>query len=437
MLDFSSKIRNAGIVGAGGAGFPTHIKYNQKVEYIIANGAECEPLLYTDKNLILNFPQELLFGLSHAVEALQAKKGILAIKEKNQKIIEILKEEIKKFPNLEIFLLSDFYPAGDEAVLIFEVLGRIVPPSGIPLDAGVVVNNAGTFINICFALKGKALLERTLTINGEVAEPIVLSLPLGTSIKDALSFSGGVKISKFKVILGGPMMGSIEEDLEVGINKTTTGIIVLPEDHPLILRKSADLNKEFKKGKSACDQCRFCTDLCPRYLLGHSLEPHLVMRALAWENLRLNIIESTFLCTECNLCSYYACPLFLSPGKICVKFKSILIKERKKYPYKNKFSLSLPFRENRKIPLKRLIQRLDLSAYEKELNFKKIAPQIKKVRISLKQYNGVLAHPIVKSSEKVSKGQVIAEPADAFGVRIHASLNGKIKEIGEHIIIEA
>ena len=168
-MDLSQNIYNAGVVGAGGAGFPTHIKANSKVEFVLANGAECEPLIHKDYELMVNFPKEIVAGMEAMIESTGAKKGYFGIKAKNVKAISSISNVIDT--QIEMCQLGDFYPAGDEYELVYAATKRLIPPHGIPLNVGCVVNNVETFYNINNAINGFPVTEKFLSVTGLVKKP--------------------------------------------------------------------------------------------------------------------------------------------------------------------------------------------------------------------------------------------------------------------------
>ena len=303
-------IQAAGVIGAGGAGFPTHVKANSTVDTVIANGSECEPLLYSDQSLMELKPAEIIAGLEVMIQATGAEQGIIALKAVYTKAISAFEELLPKHPDISLKKLGSFYPSGDEQSIVYEATGRIVPEGGIPLHVGCVVDNVETLFNIHRAMSGQPVTERMVTIIGEVWSPGVYRFPIGTSVVDALQAVQGVKIDNPAVIDGGPMMGRITKGLAGNIRKTTSGLIVLPDDHPHINRRTLPTNMELIRTISMCCQCRECTDLCPRYLLGHDLEPHKVMRAIITrrEDSPSQITQS-HLCCLCGICETIACPL--------------------------------------------------------------------------------------------------------------------------------
>ncbi|HNC49879.1 MAG TPA: SLBB domain-containing protein, partial [bacterium] len=273
-------IRKAGVVGAGGAGFPAHIKAGSTVDTVIANGAECEPLIHKDYELMLHYPAEVVRGVELVMQSTGAKEGILGVKEKNTKAIEALQKHLK--PGIRLHLLGDFYPSGDEYILVYESTKRLIPPQGIPLHVGCVVNNVETFYNIARAEKGEAVTEKFISVSGAVKKPFTGIVPVGATFADVIAMAGGITEEEYGVFVSGIMMGKLTFDLDQPITKTCAGLIVLPKEHKLVTRKSLPEESMHRIGKSACDQCSYCTELCPRYILGYDIQPHKVMRSLGF-----------------------------------------------------------------------------------------------------------------------------------------------------------
>ncbi|MCX8010270.1 MAG: SLBB domain-containing protein, partial [Ignavibacteria bacterium] len=233
----SEKLKEFGVVGAGGAGFPTYVKANSKVEYVIANGAECEPLIHKDLELMKNFPEEIISGLMLMVQSTQAISAKFGIKEKNSEAVEAVQSKIKS-KKIELTLLGDFYPSGDEYELVNIATGRLIPPAGIPLQVGCVVNNVETLLNVQLANENKPVIKKFITVTGVVNEPKSFWIPVGSSFKDAIEFAGGSYLDEYGIFVNGIMMGTLSFDLDDVITKTTAGLILLPKDHYLITRKN-------------------------------------------------------------------------------------------------------------------------------------------------------------------------------------------------------
>ncbi|NLE38130.1 MAG: hypothetical protein GX621_08925, partial [Pirellulaceae bacterium] len=270
-------IAEAGVVGAGGAGFPTHVKFSAQADTVLINAAECEPLLHKDKEVLRAHADAVLKGLAAGMSLVGASRGIVGIKEKYEDVIRLL--EPKLAPGMEIARLRDAYPAGDEFILVYDCLGRVIPPGGIPLHVGAVVMNVETSLNIAAADR-RPVTEKYLSIAGAVAEPVTLRVPVGITLAECVAAAGGPTVPDPNYIVGGVMMGYLEDNHDTLVDKTTGGVIVLPDDHVVVRRRRQDWAQVARIGRSACDQCSFCTELCPRYLLGHPIEPHRAMRSL-------------------------------------------------------------------------------------------------------------------------------------------------------------
>lgn len=434
-------VMQAGIAGAGGGGFPTHVKMKGKADLVIANGAECEPLLETDRHLFLREADKVVSGLNAAMEAVGATSGIIAVKRKNADIIALLTRLLQNQSSIRLFELDNFYPAGDEHVLVYEACGRVVPMGGIPLDVGVVVCNVYTLALIADSLKGKSFTHRYVTVTGEVQRPAVSKVPLGISIKDAINgIAGGITIAPYAIVIGGPMMGKLETDLDQPVIKTTGGILVLPGDHKLIGLKDCSLSIAFKRAKSACCQCTFCTEMCPRFLLGHKLSPHKIMRMLpaTEENMNTESLFSAALCSECGLCGYFACTMGLAPNLVNGYLKGIMSKNNIKADFRNATMDGVNVsRDSRKVPTKRLTGRIGLAEYDRHLPFVEWNHPVDHYVLPLKQHTGAPSTAIVKPGDPVDAGDLIAViPANALGVNLHSPVQGMVKEVSDKIVIE-
>ncbi|MHA2363002.1 MAG: 4Fe-4S dicluster domain-containing protein [Candidatus Hodarchaeales archaeon] len=434
-------VKNAGVVGAGGAGFPTHIKLTaSNVDTYIVNGAECDPLLRIDQQILACFPEKVVRGLQLGMEATGASRGIIAIKKKYTKAIKVIQKVISEDNRLEIFQLDDSYPAGDEFVLVYEILDKLIPERGLPLQVGALVNNVVTIVNIAEAYDGKPVTSKYVTVTGIVQNPQTINVPIGTSIETVIEAAGGVIEKPFKIIEGGPMMGFVVSPL-TPVRKTTSGIIVLPEDHYLIRLKDQTMAMKVVITKAACIRCQLCTEVCPRYLLGHDIYPDKVMRAVAFGHKEKHgHLTSSFLCVDCAVCTIYGCPMGLDPCKVMGEVAQQLTQEGLSNPHKRTTLQIHPEREYRKIPMKRLISRLRLTDYDQPAPIslkKELKPKM--VKIPLKQHIGDPAVPIVSIGDRVSKGDLIGKIPDgsSVGATIHASISGIVEQITEEIIIKS
>lgn len=434
------KLRCCGIVGAGGAGFPTYAKLNDSAEIVILNSAECEPLLRVDRQLCKYYNEEILKALELIIETLKAKTGIIAIKSEYREAIAALKAVIYKYENIKLKILENVYPAGDEVVLVYETTGKVVPGGSLPIDVGVVVINAETALNIYNSVfLGKPLTNKYVTITGEVNNPTTIKVPIGTSIRECIDLAGGTKIDNFKIILGGPMTGCIAL-LEDVIIKTSKAIIILPEEHSIILKRQTKTSIKINRAMSVCSQCRMCTDLCPRYLLGHNIQPHRIMNALAKGiSSDIEAYTSAYLCSGCGICENYACYQGLAPSTIIGELKSKL-KERGVKNTLPKIAKKVNImRESRKVPMERIIARLGLTKYNVNANLVDELYKPYKVIIKLNQNMGEAAVARVKALDLVHVGDLIGEIEEGkLGANVHASISGVIISVNnKEITIEA
>lgn len=433
------KVKQAGVVGAGGAGFPTHVKINNQADIVIANAAECEPILCVDKYLISQVTDLILDGIKLVMEAACAREGIIGIKAKHTKLIDLLEKKLAGDSSIKIKELGDFYPAGDEHVLVYEATKRLVPEGGIPIQSGVVVNNVATLYNISQAVrKNMPVTHRLVNVIGEVVNPLAAKFPIGLTVRDAIEFAGGVKVEPYRVIMGGPVTGQVIDNLDEPVRKTTGGIIVLPENHPLIIHKTKSIENFERITRSVCDQCFACTDTCPRYLLGHRLKPHMIVRAVSYGNNEQTdkTLASSFLCCECGLCGLYACPMGLSPYRVNMALKKKLSARGVKNPYFNQYPEPHSLRNYRLVPSKRLVSRLQIGKYLVEIPFIEDEIKPKQVQIPLCQHIGAPSQPVVKEGDWVREGELIAEiPQGKLGAAVHSSISGRVKEITNKLII--
>lgn len=442
--DIIERVKAAGVVGAGGAGFPTHVKLAAKVDTIIANGAECEPLLHCDKQLITAHADQVIEGLRLEMSATGAQRGFVAVKKEYQEVVAALQKQLakSKTPGVEVYEIPhSTYPAGDEFVLVYEVTGRLIPETGLPLHVGCVVQNVASLTNVAAAVNGqRPVIERHLTVTGEVNEPKTIRAAVGSTFRDALARAGGTALpeGEYKVVVGGPMMGRLATSLDEPITKTTSGLIVLPLENAVVQYMSRQIDRWIKRGQSTCDQCRTCTTLCPRNLLGHHFSPHEIMRAVAYETPEASdVITGAVMCCECRLCEAFACPLELSPCMFYKNVKKQLAAAGWKNDRHKRADLTPhPFREGRLVPIDRLIERLGLHKYyhvHPAFDDEVQAPG--RVVIPLKQHTGVPSVPVVKVGQKVEQGNLIAAiPEGKLGANIHASIGGRAAEITDRSI---
>lgn len=433
--ELKSIAREYGIVGAGGAGFPAYAKMTEKADTVILNCVECEPLLKLHRQLLAGYTEEIITMLDQVRESFGASEAIIGIKKEYTTTIKAIEEILPDFPQVKICSLASSYPMGDEVVLIYEATGRVIKPGGLPIDEGVVVYNVETMYNLYQAVQEKKpVCDKLVSIVGEIDTPKTIRVPLGTTVKDTIALAGKVTVENPVYIMGGPMMGKVGTDNTL-ITKTTNAIIILPSNHSLAMRMEKNLSVERNRAASICCQCRACTDLCSRHMLGHPIEPHLVMRGVANRDIsNLTPYINSAYCSGCGICEEYACPQGLSPRSIIQEFKSGLrlagIKVEKIEPAPVEAD-----RDYKKLPVHRLAARLGLLPYDVGAPFEEKEYKVKKVKIPMSQHIGAPSVPIVQAGDTVVKGQKIGEAAEGLSVAVHSSIDGIVQKVNEREII--
>ena len=438
---FIGMIRDAGVVGEGGAGFPAHVKYATSVDTVIANGCECEPLLFSDQYIMREHAPEIVRALKAVVDATGASRGVIAIKRKYGLAAKAFRDCMDDV-SLELAQLDNFYPAGDEHILVHEITGKTIPPLGLPKEVGALVANVGSLYSVSEAMDARPVTRKVVTVTGEVARPGVIRVPIGTRVADCIAQCGGTVIDDPVYVMGGPMMGSFldtsRDKEQAVITKTSGGVIVLPRGH--YLHECAGLSLEVmrKRAATACIQCRYCTDLCPRYLVGHSFETHKVMRAFGGgEDVAVGAMQA-MLCCECGVCELFSCPMRLSPRRINAALKASFGRQGVTYEgVRAVRPQQSALRDYRKIPVPRLAMKLAISGYMDIHPRDGGVLEIERVAIPLKQHIGAPAAAVVKAGDRVQTGQMIGEiPRDALGARVHASISGKVAGVSDSVVIE-
>ena len=312
------RIKEAGIVGMGGAGFPTHVKLSpkepEKINYVIANCSECEPYLTSDYRIMLEEPEKLVAGLKIVLALFDHAKGILAVEDNKPDCIRILKELVADEPRISVKKLKTKYPQGSERQLIYAVTGRAINSSMLPADAGCIVNNVDTICAIYAAvIEGKPLIRRIVTVTGDaVKEPQNFFVPTGTSYAQLVDAAGGFQKDPVKIISGGPMMGFALFDLNVPTTKISSALLCFTED-------------EVEKNQpTACINCGFCYEVCPSRLMPGKLagfsEHFNEEMFLKWNGME---------CMECGCCSY-TCPAKRQLAQSVKAMRKTILTNRKK-----------------------------------------------------------------------------------------------------------
>jgi Na+-translocating ferredoxin:NAD+ oxidoreductase subunit C len=311
-------IQEAGIVGMGGACFPTHVKLapppDKKIDHIIVNAAECEPYLTCDHRLMLENSKEIVEGLKIVLQMFPGVKGYIGIENNKMNAVQSMKDAAKDASNIEVVVLKTKYPQGAEKQLIYAVTGREVPSGKLPADAGCIVQNVGTVFEIHNAVvKGRPLMERIVTVTGEaVKEPKNLRVKFGTSFNELIEACGGFKEDPVKIISGGPLMGTTVSTLNLYVMKGTSGILCLTKEQAVLPEQSS------------CIRCGRCIDACPMNLIPTTLDS-LVNRRQYDDFAKNNGMD----CIECGCCTV-VCPAKRHLTQSCREGKRSVMANRKK-----------------------------------------------------------------------------------------------------------
>ncbi|MBQ9071270.1 MAG: electron transport complex subunit RsxC [Clostridia bacterium] len=321
-------IRKSGTVGLGGAGFPSHVKFNvpegKNVSELIINGAECEPYITSDTRTMVDKSDDMLYGIQRICDLLNINRVIIGIENNKAEAIASMKKMAESDSRIEVDVLPSVYPQGGEKVLVYHTTGKVIPAGKLPLDVGCIVSNCTTVAAIGNYLKcGIPLVNKCVTVDGgAVSKPMNVIVPVGTSLSDLFEFVGGFKGEPYKVLIGGPMMGQSVESLDTPVMKNTNAALAL--------------TKAECKGKTetACIHCGACTNRCP---LG--LDPRAFMRAYRCDNVEELEKLRVDICMECGCCSY-VCPAakpLVETNKLSkAKLRAYLAEKRAKAELENK-----------------------------------------------------------------------------------------------------
>ena len=311
-------VKEAGIVGLGGAGFPTHVKLTPKdesaIDTIIVNGAECEPYLTSDYRMMLEEPESIVKGLNVILSLFDNAKGVIGIENNKPEAIKKMTELVKDEPRITVCPLLTKYPQGGERSLIYAVTGRKINSSMLPADAGCIVDNVDTVISIYNAVcKTTPLIRRIITVTGDaIASPQNYSVRVGTSYKELLEASGGFKTEPEKVISGGPMMGQALFNLEIPVTKTSSALTAMTKDEVAV------------HAPSACIRCGRCVSVCPSHVV-----PQMMMDAAERSDIERFTALNGMECCECGCCTY-VCPAKRPLTQAFKEMRKVVAASRKK-----------------------------------------------------------------------------------------------------------
>ena len=436
-MNLKEIMKKAGIVGAGGAGFPSYAKLAEGADTLVVNGAECEPLLYTDYVLLHKEMPTVLSGIKAIAEELNIPRALLCVKDHTAKRLK-LADGLKLADKIWLKVLPDVYPMGDEISLIYEATGRVVKPGNLPITAGVIVFNVETLYNVALAMKySKPVTEKWLTVAGDIAQPFVVKVPVGTPVFELFERNGVQVPDGYSVLDGGPSMGKVIDVETAVITKTTKGLLILPDTCEAVQSKFINGETSIARAETACCQCTRCTDMCPRALLGYPLEPHKMVRtAKSVAAVLPQMVLSATLCCGCGLCETLACCQGISPKAVINEYKALLAKNKMRFVAKDEV-LPLAEREYRMVPSERWANVLGVAKFDKLAKYIGEQKDFTKAEIYLRQHIGAPSVAVVKDGDMVQVGDLVAESADGLSLPQYASISGKVTvEENVKIIIE-
>lgn len=438
--EIQNLMRAHGIVGAGGAGFPSYAKLADGADTLIINGSECEPLLHTDYEILKQHISEVVAGAEMIADAAGIGRVILAVKEHTSRGLGLTGGQA--FGRMtQVFLLPNMYPMGDEITLIYEATGRLVQPSALPISQRVIVYNAETIYNFYRAATfHEPVVSKWLTVAGDISDnrAYVLRVPVGMRVADLLRGLDVPVPATHRLVVGGPSMGRVANPETEVVTKTTKGLLILPADIPAVATKIAPLSVQERRAVSACCQCTRCTDMCPRQLMGYPLEPHRMVRfATSLPEIDPSLYTEASLCCGCGICEIAACCQELSPRAVIFEMKRRLGEKKMRYDPAGKVSKIEPQRAYRQMPIPRWKMLLGVTPFDRKQNYTEEIPSFRTVEIRMSQHIGAPSVPVVAAGDSVACGQKIAEAGAGLSVPQFASVSGRVRYAdAQKIVIE-
>ncbi len=436
--DLKSLLQNAGIVGAGGAGFPSYMKLADGADLLCINCAECEPLMYTDYMLMQEEMAKIVEGSQIVMEATGIKHTYIAIKEHRAHMLGYTNDQILG-KNVSVRLLPNVYPMGDEINLIYESTGRVVRPGNLPITAGVIVLNGETVYNIRQAVKeNKNVTEKWVTFGGDLPERFVVKVPIGMRVSEILSTLGITVRDTHAVFDGGPSMGRIVNHNNAIITKTTKSILIIPKTARCVRNKQVAMDDMLRRAASACCGCTRCTEMCPRHSLGYPIEPHKMIRAAlnSAASDYPELISTASLCCSCGVCAEVCCQE-ISPKDVILNLKGILAKNKIRFVGDRDYPMSSD-RPYRMIQSAKWEEILGVHKYDIVPAYIPKKLDAKMVEIRMSQHIGAPSVPSVSVGDTVKEGDMIATAGAGLSVPQYASISGRVVSVDPtKIVIEA
>ena len=436
MQNLKELMQNNGILGGGGAGFPSYAKLAEGANLLLINGAECEPLLYTDYILLKDEMSLILSGISAVLERAGIEKSLIAIKDHTAKRLGVTDGE-RLADRIYIKSLPDVYPMGDEISLIYQATNRLIQPGKLPITEGVIVYNVETMYNLGRSIRfSEPVTKKWLTIGGDIKSPMVIKVPVGAKISDIFNKFGITVDEDHTVIDGGPSMGKVINPSTYAVTKTTKSILILPNDVEAIRTKKLNKSLAIARAETACCQCTRCTDMCPRHLLGYPLEPHKMIRtAMGVAEVLPEMVLSATLCCGCGICESLACNQGISPKAVIENYKGVLAKNKMRFSSNEIYDVR-DERDYRMVPSDKWLSTLGITKFDKVASFNGEFNDFNRVEITLNSHIGAPSVPCVNDGDVVSEGEIIAKPGSGLSLPQHASISGKVTLGINKIIID-
>ncbi len=438
LAELKNIIAEHGCVGAGGAGFPSAVKLAEGADSLVINAAECEPLLYSDLMVMKHHLDDVVCGAEYVIEATGIRDGYLCVKEHTGHRLG-LEDGQKLSAHVSVKYLPNVYPMGDEIILIYQALGRVVPPGQLPITVGVIVYNSETLYNVCHAVRDSApVTQKWITVGGKVARPFVALVPVGTTVRELMKKYGFTVPEDCVMIDGGPAMGPIIDPNTAVITKTTKGLLILPRHIPAIQSKLSLDRTVMTHASANCCQCSMCTDMCPRALIGYPLKPHKIVRnSLPMFEQHPEAFTEASVCCGCGVCELTACCQGISPRRVYQQIKGILAKNKLRYQHTGELKVD-PNRDYRMLPSERFMQRIGVAPFDTGVpEFVNDGWTPVTVELPLRQHIGAPAKAVVNKGDTVAVGQLIAQADGMISANIHASVNGTVANVTDTKIVIA
>ncbi len=436
MHELIQLMKDTGLVGDGGAGFPSYAKLAEGADTLLVNGSECEPLLYTDYILMTREMPMILAGIQAVIWELNIPRALFCIKQHTAERLS-LEDGEKLTTNVRVKVLPNVYPIGDEISLIYQATGRIVRPGNLPISKGVIVYNVETMYNLGRAVKFfEPVTMKWLTVGGDIDEPRVVRVPIGTPISDLFKRLGITVDEEHSVLDGGPSMGKLVNHRTAEVGKTTKALLILPKSTRAVESKLTNPRMAVARAETACCQCTRCTDLCPRNMLGYPLEPHKMVRTAmgAVEAMPMMVLNAS-LCCGCGICENLACSQGISPRAVISNYKALLAKNKMRYVASEDVEVR-PEREYRMIPTERWARDLGVAKLDKVAVWGGEIRDFDRVELALGRYIGIPSTPAVKDGAFVHVGDIVAAASSGLSIPQHASIDGRVTVTDKKIIID-